>query len=1145
MFSHYGIDSRKGRDAIYTKNRLTNKNPKSKKAHMLISYSTNPNQELQPLSGLSKDTKYNTLSPNERVNRLFDKLITSIQIEPFASCLEKASQQLFNSLSATVWIMDYKNYQLLSPTKGILIDHNKGIIGTCFSQQKIISCQKPSDHPDFDVSVDSLTNSTLYIPILKSFNQNDDVFGIIAIYASSTGNDNSANNDSIISSFSEEDIQVAELFSKKLTQYSHFFTVKSFDNQIITDLSSPSEVSILDIEKKLCRAFNSRSIELWKTDIFNTSYMRYDTQNDQFVEIEGEPGVVSIALNRNHSANIQNVLHSPEYRAEIDGSQPEAVLMEPIKVNSNSYAIIVRRSNKSSKPVLSTDFKSTGPQINDSSFSFHEELLIKKLSPFISNILIDKFADNDDYGKDQIQIKGGTLFGQSANFAQRLKALLEVAEIISGVLDIEVLIGTIMERSCSLLNAERCSLFLVDLVKKELVTRFHGGLKKSIRLPIGRGIVGHTATTGNIVNITDAYSDPRFDKQVDLKTGFKTKTILTVPIYNNRGEIAGVTEVINKIDGGTFDEGDIKMMMAFNVFCGISLDNAKLYQSSLNLTRQLRGFVEMSSALNKTKNIHAVLEEILTSAKEVINASRATIFMCENESIGITMANSNSTTKLLPFVNLGSSIAHGTIFADDIVEMKQPKVFTKQEIFYKINEASGAAMDGLYGGESDNKKLNASTLSRATSFLISDDSQNQQNPLLSASNLNNDDFPFDYVCGIPMISSSQKVMGVMELCCTGKILNEDLKLLDCYAVFAAVSIERSELQEIANLGKIEVQMNQYLTQEERKTFEVPTKMQIEKEKLDGLFTIAFDAVAWDGIGHFKVLWAIADTFDLLKEFKIPNEKWFRFLLEISQTYKKVPYHNWRHAVDVTQFVTYQIKLTHLEERLTKFELLGFIVAAICHDANHDGFTNVFNEKAETPLGILYKNQSVMETHHCTVAITVISKEDCNIFSELDAEQNKNMWNLIIQLILITDMAKHFDFLKMVNGDIDKDGPYDESDAQNRLKIMQCILKCGDISNVSRPFELADKWCDVLCEEFFRQGDLELASGMEYTSPLNDREHLDKPKSQIGFYTFVCLPLYQTAARVYPALEANVNQVQSNLKIWKSHIEEKNDAEEKK
>jgi hypothetical protein len=106
-------------------------------------------------------------------------------------------------------------------------------------------------------------------------------------------------------------------------------------------------------------------------------------------------------------------------------------------------------------------------------------------------------------------------------------------------------------------------------------------------------------------------------------------------------------------------------------------------------------------------------------------------------------------------------------------------------------------------------------------------------------------------------------------------------------------------------------------------------------------------------------------------------------------------------------------------------------------------------------------------------------------------------------------------------------------AVDRLMAMDLILKCADISNVSRPFEMANKWCDVLCEEFFRQGELESTHGMEYTSPLNDRAHLDKAKSQIGFYTFVCLPLYQAAARAMPPLQANVDQVLSNLAVWKA------------
>jgi 3',5'-cyclic-nucleotide phosphodiesterase len=77
------------------------------------------------------------------------------------------------------------------------------------------------------------------------------------------------------------------------------------------------------------------------------------------------------------------------------------------------------------------------------------------------------------------------------------------------------------------------------------------------------------------------------------------------------------------------------------------------------------------------------------------------------------------------------------------------------------------------------------------------------------------------------------------------------------------------------------------------------------------------------------------------------------------------------------------------------------------------------------------------------------------------------------------------------------------------------MKVSDISNVARPFELADRSCDILNREFFAQGDLEKKVGIGLTSPLNDRESANKPKSQIGFYNFVCLPLYNLLARCRP------------------------------
>jgi putative methionine-R-sulfoxide reductase with GAF domain len=864
--------------------------------------------------------------------------------------------------------------------------------------------------------------------------------------------------------FSDVDEANAIFFARKFNQVSHLIVTTPAPASIVTNLNdSVTPVVVQQIRERLTQNFRCKDVEFWLLEKSTGEISKYLPPN--FVAQSPDTvGAVYSALESGVTLNVVDVSKCAGYRADVDGKPETSLLVVPFVMPNQIFGCVLRR------------------KLGRNSFSNMDAIHLENMTPLISKSIIGKGISNEEALK-------------SSDFSLRLQALLEVAEILTGVLDIDALIPTIMERACSLLNTERCSLFLVDQNRTELITRFHGGLDESIRIPISRGIVGHTATTGEVVNIVDAYADPRFDKGVDLETGFRTRTLLSVPIYNNRGEIAGVTEMINRRDGSSFDDGDIKMMMAFNVFCGISLDNAKLYTTSLNLSRQLRGFAEMGSTLNAPKTVNSVLEEILNNSKSLINAARATIFLRDVDADTLT-----------EHINLGDRVEHGTVFAREVVSLMKPKVFSREEVAAQV---------------SGPKVRPTQSEGRRRSYTFHDgDCADDGNPA------------FDPICDFPLLTSDSKVLGVMELKCSWKILPEDVKLLDCFAVFAAVSLEKSTLEEIAKVGHVEVQLKKWLADSERDQFVIPAKLVIPPGKRECIFTVNFDAPQWDGIGLFKVLFCVMDAFDVLNEFKITSEMFFTFVSEISATYNKVPYHNWRHACDVTQFVSYETKLAGMDSVFTKRELLVLLVSSICHDANHDGFTNVFNEKAETPLGILFKNQSVMETHHCTVTIGIMSKEHANLFHSFQGTDYRKMWTLLIQLILITDMAKHFGFLKQMGAALDE-GPLDLQNEEHRLMLMQVILKCGDISNVSRPFELADKWCDVLCEEFFRQGDLEMANGMEYTSPLNDREHLDKPKSQIGFYTFVCLPLYQLAARAIPPLRANVDQVQSNLGTWKA------------
>ncbi len=129
------------------------------------------------------------------------------------------------------------------------------------------------------------------------------------------------------------------------------------------------------------------------------------------------------------------------------------------------------------------------------------------------------------------------------------------------------------ERLANLLNAERASLMLVDDEHQALVMRITQDADIELRsIPIGTGIAGAVARTGETIRIDDAYADPRFNPEIDKKTGFRTRSVLCVPIRNQENSIFAVTQLLNRKDGKPFDDGDEKKFAQFARSLGVILE---------------------------------------------------------------------------------------------------------------------------------------------------------------------------------------------------------------------------------------------------------------------------------------------------------------------------------------------------------------------------------------------------------------------------------------------------------------------------------------------------------------------------------------------------------------------------------------------
>jgi len=151
----------------------------------------------------------------------------------------------------------------------------------------------------------------------------------------------------------------------------------------------------------------------------------------------------------------------------------------------------------------------------------------------------------------------GGLKERYTQITKRLTALLDLIKTINynsqiSKCAISPLIFTITRRAQEIVESDRCTLYLVDNDAKQLWS-MHGEV--NICIPLNKGIAGTCAQSGEVINITDAYKDERFNPAFDKKSGYKTNTILTIPMKNEKNEILGVLQLINKVDG-VFTEED-------------------------------------------------------------------------------------------------------------------------------------------------------------------------------------------------------------------------------------------------------------------------------------------------------------------------------------------------------------------------------------------------------------------------------------------------------------------------------------------------------------------------------------------------------------------------------------------------------------
>ncbi|XP_018432211.1 PREDICTED: high affinity cAMP-specific and IBMX-insensitive 3',5'-cyclic phosphodiesterase 8A isoform X4 [Nanorana parkeri] len=260
------------------------------------------------------------------------------------------------------------------------------------------------------------------------------------------------------------------------------------------------------------------------------------------------------------------------------------------------------------------------------------------------------------------------------------------------------------------------------------------------------------------------------------------------------------------------------------------------------------------------------------------------------------------------------------------------------------------------------------------------------------------------------------------------------------------------------------------------------------------------------------------------------------------------YHNSTHSADVLHATAYFLCKERVKQSLDPIDVVAALIAATVHDVDHPGRTNSFLCNAGSELAILYNDTAVLESHHAALAFQLTTRDDkCNIFKNMERNEYRTLRQAIIDMVLATEMTKHFEHVnKFVNSinkplaSVEENESTGEDESlknvltspENRILIKRMLIKCADISNPCRALEQCIEWAGRISEEYFAQTDEEKQQGLPVVMPVFDRNMCSIPKSQISFVDYFITDMFD-AWDAFADLPNLMQHLDNNFKYWKS------------
>ncbi|CAI9740192.1 cGMP-specific 3 3' [Octopus vulgaris] len=666
----------------------------------------------------------------------------------------------------------------------------------------------------------------------------------------------------------------------------------------------------------------------------------------------------------------------------------------------------------------------------------------------------------------------------------------------------------ILQNACILLRCHATSLLLVQGVGKNrflisetnnISTRSQPGEidnteEDTVHLPFGEGIVGFVAENECLVNIKEAWRDSRLTENMR-ETNCQIRSILSLPIFDKNDRVIGVAKALNKLDGDNFDSSDENLFECFSKICALNLNNDQFFKAAQGETIRHQMLLKLGRCFLKTgEDFQRLVSEILQYAIKMLD--------CDNISIYLS---------------------------DDIDDARQlTESANVLQLLKGDTKVKNTPIDPMFISFIERNMNSASMVNVVSVTNLHDRTKWKTKITLDGDILN-------WIICVTIHGDRDSVIGYMMF--LRKTINtfseNDINMLETFAIFCGLAIYNDHLykscNKITSSQDFAYELLQFHTTcDEEEAYDMQHQ-DIRTTSHYKLYSYNFISYLYSEDEQVILTALMFIEMNALNSLKISKFTLYRWILTVKKNYRPLTYHNWQHAVTVTQAMFCMLTTGRLQVYFKEFELICLLIACLFHDIDHRGTNNAFQVNTASPLATLY-NTSVLENHHINRSIMILQNEDTNILKNVSAEKYKKALKFIEKAILATDLVDYFlkrnTFRKHIEGG---NKTFESRESVELLTSM--IMTAADLTAITKPWDFQKFSVMLLAEEFFTQGDMERDYDIPLL-PLMDRNCIrEVPQMQVGFIDFVSTLLYKTLSELHEELEPLYHGMLDNRAHW--------------